>query len=239
MKKIICGLMVSTLLISIAGETVVFGKTRRKRSSVSRREERIMEKVKEDIKEDGKFDVYTDKMSRKNHYIPSGYMGDYGDIKVNDRHQEQPRSGKTCIRIEYKTDMSQGAGWAGIYWQNPANNWGNRKGGFNLNGAQRLTFWARGETGGEFISEFKVGGITGEYPDSDAVAINDIELTRNWKKYEIDLTDADLTYISGGFCWAASLANNPDGFVIYLDDIVYDFTDSKRKPQRRTKTKQE
>ncbi len=31
------------------------------------------------------FVVYTDKNARDNHYIPSGWMGDYGDIKLNDQ----------------------------------------------------------------------------------------------------------------------------------------------------------
>ena len=42
------------------------------------------------------------------------------------------------------------------------------------------------------------------------------------KEYTIDLKDRDLSYISGGFCWATNLNNNPDGAVFYLDDIRYE-----------------
>lgn len=168
------------------------------------------------------FDVYTDRWAPNNHYIPSGWMGDYGDIKFNDGWTENPYSGKHCIKITYSAQLTQGAGWAGIYWQNPANNWGARDGGFDLTGAKTLTFYARGEKGGEVISEFKAGGITGEYGDSDSASIGPIVLTQEWKKYTIDLEGLDLSYISGGFCWAASKMDNPDGFIFYLDEIKYE-----------------
>jgi hypothetical protein len=169
------------------------------------------------------FDVYSDKGPRTNHYIPSGYMGDYSDIKVDENCKTNPHGGTTCIKVIYSNKASQGANWAGLYWQSPANNWGTRPGGYDLTGAKRVTFWARGEKGGEVLSEVKIGGITGEYADSDAVSIYDVELTKEWKKYVIDLKDLDLSYISGGFCWAANLDANPDGFTLYLDDIVYEF----------------
>lgn len=168
------------------------------------------------------FTVYTDKLARGNHYIPSGWMGDYGDIKYNDGWTTNPHSGTSCVKIEYTGQVSQGARWAGIYWQNPANNWGSRQGGYDLTGATRLIFWARGEKGGEVIMEFKTGGITGEYSDSDSASIGPVELTKEWKQYTIDLTGKDLTYISGGFCWATNLDVNPEGATFYLDDIVYE-----------------
>jgi hypothetical protein len=168
------------------------------------------------------FNVYTDKATRGNHYIPSGYMGDYGDVSVIDGWEEDPYSGKTCIKVIYKPDMSQGARWAGVQWQYPPNNWGEKKGGFDLTGAKKLTFWARGEKGGERIEEFKVGGISGSYPDSDSAVIGPIVLTQDWQQYAIDLGGKDLSYISGGFCWATNLDVNPDGCVFYLDEIRYE-----------------
>lgn len=168
------------------------------------------------------FNVYTDRSSPGNHYIPSGWMGDFSDIKIDDRYMTNAHSGTTCIRIEYIPRRSQGAGWMGIYWQNPANNWGSKKSGFDLTGAKKLTFWARGEKGSEIISEFKVGGITGEFSDSDSAGIGPAMLSTDWKEYEIDLTGKDLSHIIGGFCLSANADDNPDGFVIYLDDIKYE-----------------
>ena len=168
------------------------------------------------------FNIYTDKASPGNHYVSSGWMGDFGDIKVDDRWMENPHSGTTSIRIEYMPRRSQGAGWIGIYWQNPANNWGSKKAGFDLTGAKRLSFWARGEKGGEIVSEFKMGGITGEFSDSDSAGIGPAMLTQEWKQFEIDLRGKDLSHIIGGFCLSANAEDNPDGFVIYLDDIKYE-----------------
>jgi hypothetical protein len=168
------------------------------------------------------FPVFTDQGARTNHFAPSGWMGDYGDVKINPGAVENPHSGKTSIKITYSGKMTQNAGWAGMYWQQPANNWGDKKGGFNLTGATKLTFWARGAKGGEKISEFKMGGITGEYPDSDSAAIGPVELTPEWQKYTVELKDKDLSHVIGGFCWSASKDDNPDGFVVYVDDIMYE-----------------
>lgn len=166
--------------------------------------------------------VYVDQGSKDNHYSPSGWMGDFGDLKVNPGWMDRPHSGKTCVKITYSGKMTQNAGWTGMYWQDPANNWGDRKGGFNLTGATKLTFWARGEKGGEKVTEFKFGGITGEWPDSDSQSIGPIELSNQWQKYSIDLADKDMSDIIGGFCWSASRDDNPNGFTIYLDDIRYE-----------------
>ncbi|MDR1696271.1 MAG: hypothetical protein LBR69_06570 [Endomicrobium sp.] len=168
------------------------------------------------------FAVYVEHNSKENHFAPSGWMGDYGDIKINLASTENPRSGSYCIKITYSAKMTQGAGWSGIYWQQPANNWGEKKGGYDLSGATKLTFWARGAVGGEKIAEFKMGGITGEFPDSDSMAVGPVELKKEWQKYTIDLKGRDLSHVIGGFCWAASKDDNSNGFVIYLDDIIYE-----------------
>lgn len=168
------------------------------------------------------FNVYTDAKAADNHFIPSGWMGDYGDLKINDKWVSNPKNGATCLQIVYTNKATQGARWSGIYWQNPANNWGNRPGGYDLTGATKLTFWARGEKGGERIEEFKMGGISGEFPDSDAAGIGPVTLTTEWRQYTIDLTGKDLSSISGGFCWATNLDVDPDGATFYLDDIRYE-----------------
>jgi hypothetical protein len=168
------------------------------------------------------FYVYSDKGARVNHFIPSGWMGDYGDLKLDDGNTTDPADGKTCIKVTYTGKATQGANWAGIFWQHPANNWGEKPGGFDLSTMKRITFWARGAEGGEKIAEFKVGGITGEHGDSDSASIGPVSLTKDWKKYTIDLADKNLSHIVGGFCWSASRDDNPNGFVIYLDEIRYE-----------------
>ena len=168
------------------------------------------------------FAVYTDAKSPDNHYDPSGWMGDYGDIGMTQEFLTNPHGGSTSIKVTYRAKKSQGAGWAGIYWQNPSNNWGTKPGGYDLTGAKKLSFWVRGEKGGEKIDEFKSGGITGEYGDSDVAAIGPVELTTDWQELVIDLDGKDLSSISGGFCWVANADANPNGATFYLDDVRYE-----------------
>ena len=156
-------------------------------------------------------------------YYPSGWMGDWGDITLDDSYTENPHSDPICIKIIYSAAKSQEEGWAGIYWQHPDSNWGDKIGGYDLTGATKLTFWARGEKGGE-KAEFKVGGITGKYPDSlrPPVSTGVVILSDNWQQYTIDLTGKDLSHIIGGFVWVTNKNQNPYGCTIYLDDIRYE-----------------
>jgi len=167
------------------------------------------------------FYVYLDESSPENHYSPSGWLGDYDAIR-RITWDVNPHSGKDCMRFRYTGRTPQGAGWAGVYWLNPVNNWGDVKGGFNLKGAKKLTFWARGDKGGERIVRFGIGGVSGQYPDSCKAEIDSIVLTKEWKKYSISLLGKDLSYISGGFYWMTDKNSNPDGAVMYLDDIIYE-----------------
>jgi hypothetical protein len=168
------------------------------------------------------FYVYSDKGSRTNHFIPSGWMGDYGDLRLDDANKEDPEDGTTAIKWTYSAQAKQGANWTGCFWQQPPNNWGDKPGGYDLTGYKKLTFWAKGAKGGENIAEFKVGGITGEHGDTDSTGIGPVVLTSKWKKYTIDLADRNLSHIVGGFAWSASKDDNPDGFVIYLDEIRFE-----------------
>ena len=98
-------------------------------------------------------------------------MGDTSDISFSDTETMRPHAGRTCIKFGYQAQG--GGGWAGIFWQNPANNWGSRPGaGYDLSRYKKLTFWARGEKGGEVLTEVKVGGIKGEHPDSSETSIS-------------------------------------------------------------------
>ena len=155
------------------------------------------------------FSVYADRQSSDNHYIPSGFMGDYGDIKLNDQSADNPHAGSTCIQFVYSAKKSQGQGWAGVYWQNPANNWGSKKGGFDLTGMTKLSFWARGQKGAEILQKVKIGGMGGTYPDTAEIESGPIELSDSWKEYTVNLAGKDISYISGGFAWGATVDPKP------------------------------
>jgi len=66
-----------------------------------------------------------------------------------------------------------------------------------------------------------MGGITGDFPDSDMAIIGPVILTNEWRKYTIDLRGRDLSYVSGGFSWSTNVDVNPDTCMFYLDNIQY------------------
>ena len=169
------------------------------------------------------FYIYSDKGSPENHYVPSGFMPNGKCLSLNEAWSENCHSGESCIRVEYDVMCSRkDQRWAGIYWLNPANNWGQRKGGFNLTGAQQLTFWAKGDKGGEQIQEFTVGGIMGNYPDTDIAVIGPAILSGEWRRYTIDLRGKDLSYISGGIACSTAEDLNSETCVFYLDEIRFE-----------------
>ncbi|MBN1823956.1 MAG: hypothetical protein JW803_06540 [Endomicrobiales bacterium] len=166
------------------------------------------------------FYVYTEDSFNVSHFAPSGWMGDTQDIKFSGANPNESNLGNTCLRVTY---LARGKKeWAGVYWQNPPNNWGNATGGYNLGGAKYLTFWAKGEKGGEKISEFKMGGLTGKNPDSDTAWIGPVKLRKEWRQYKISLRGKNLKYIIGGFCFTVLAVDNPSGCTFYLDEIKYE-----------------
>jgi hypothetical protein len=142
------------------------------------------------------------------------------NVQLDEAWKVNPHSGPICIRVRYSPGPT---GWAGIYWQNKAANFGNSPGeNFSRAGYKRVTFWARGENGGELV-EFKAGGITGKtYTDSFEATTGKVALDRKWQPYEIKLEGKDLSSVIGGFCWVASKTANERGLTFYLDDIYYE-----------------
>jgi hypothetical protein len=149
-------------------------------------------------------------------YVPSGWIGTTSAIGYAGDCAVNPHSGKTCIKLDYR----QGGDWGGILWQSPESDWGDKPGGYNLTGARKLSFWARGEDGGEQV-DFSYGGIGKDKPFHDTsdgrVSVN---LTKEWKQYSIDLAGKDLSCIKTGFGWTLRGAGKPVTF--YLDDIQYE-----------------
>ena len=86
--------------------------------------------------------IFLDEGSFKNHYVPSGWMGDFAGLKMTAVPSKEAHSGNSALRFMYRPTGADK--WVGVYWQDPVNNWGEKDGGFDLTGAQRLTFWARG-----------------------------------------------------------------------------------------------
>ncbi|PQV63094.1 Glycosyl hydrolases family 2, TIM barrel domain [Abditibacterium utsteinense] len=149
-------------------------------------------------------------------YFPSGYMGQSDAIKMVET-SKNPHSGKSALEVKYLAK----ADWGGVVWQSPAEDWGDKPGGWNLSGAKKLTFWARGEKGGEEVAfSFGLLGADKKYPDSDKGETGKVKLNTEWQQFTLDLTGKDLTHIKTGFCWVVASNGQPTTF--YLDDIKFE-----------------
>ena len=165
-----------------------------------------------------KVPVYTDGEDEDPLFVPTGKLGDFEDaVEADPGCAQDPHEGKACFKVAY--DGEGDAGWAGLYWVHPEDNWGEVE-GRDLTGAQRLTFWARGEKGGEVVA-FKVGGIPGPKPDTAEAATPKLTLTPFWNQFTINLSEADLSNVVGGFAFTVTAKDNPKGCTFYLDDIAY------------------
>lgn len=150
-------------------------------------------------------------------FVPAGWMGDAKSIRLDPASTERPLKGKTCLRCEFFAE----SGWGGVVWQSPAGDWGDRGSGYDLTGAKKITFWARGATGDEVVN-FQFGLIPKEKKFSDTAtgALDKVTLTSDWKQYEIPVAGLDLTRIKTGFAWTLASAGAP--VVFYLDNIRWE-----------------
>ena len=150
-------------------------------------------------------------------YIPSGFMGSVANIAMKFDSTDNPHSGKTCLKAEYKRTSD----WGGVLWQSPSGDWdGVRPGGLNLSGATHLEFWVRGAKGGEVVN-FVFGVLDGDQPYGDTAKgeLKNVKLKSQWQKMSFPLDGLDLGRIKTGFGW--SLAGQADPVTFYLDDIRY------------------
>ena len=159
--------------------------------------------------------VYEDRFENMR-WVPSGWMGNIQALSLDGEFADDVHEGNHAIRIRYTGTF----GWAGIALQHPPNNWGDQDGGFDLTGAAKLEFWARGEYGGEKVN-FGVGlnGSDTDYPDSAIVKTRTFALTDEWQRFEIELKRKDLTSLKTGFVVALEGRRSP--VTIYLDSIRY------------------
>ena len=150
-------------------------------------------------------------------YIPSGWMGNTDALEYDDGCADKPHGGSTCIKVTYNAESK----WAGIVWQSPADDWGDEPGGYDLTGAKQLSFWARGDKGGEVV-EFKMGIIAKNKPyhDTSSAALGKVKLDKDWKQFTIDLSGKNLKCIKTGFVF--SVAGKKEPITFYIDDIKYE-----------------
>jgi len=169
------------------------------------------------------------------HGIPAGFFVGSGSpaqiINLKGGDSNECRPDVNCLRVTY----NPGGSFGGIfYWPLKCGDTGNdaawakvKEGtcgvnvleAGNLKTISRLTFWARGEQGGEVI-EFKVGDVA--IIPSPGRSLGKVSLTSGWKQYEITLVGVDLTNAIALFIWVATDIDNPQGAVFYLSEIQFE-----------------
>jgi hypothetical protein len=160
-------------------------------------------------------------------YRPVVLRGDH-PVTVREDHREGCYEGETCVAIEFDLKSTD---WTGVYWL-AGGAWGSARGADTASllaprAGERvvLEWYARGRTGDEQV-EFKVGGVQqGIYPDSITFARSTgyIRLSRIWARFTIDVTDADLSQVLGGFCVVTNRLHNggAERVGLYLDEVRF------------------
>jgi hypothetical protein len=151
-------------------------------------------------------------------FIPSGWEGDMTGVTMpNDPtcsgNRSSPSALGNCHPVTYQP-LPAGVGvqgWAGVLWQHPMNNWGTAAGYAIPPGATKVSFWARGQLGGEIVS-FVVGFAVTPTPaapcfDHVSAQLSNQALGTTWTHYTIPLNGQ--SYASGvivpfGFILAAA-----------------------------------
>ena len=164
--------------------------------------------------------------------IPAGWMSSGSPaayITLSQGGRCRPGSG--CTEFSHRL----GGGWVGIYWWPPSCGpsgepvvWERVRTGqcaidlrraTGIHEFTRLSFWARGQRGGESV-EFKIGGhdilpIPGQ-------SLGSRSLTTEWAQYFIDLEGVDLSKAVGLFAWIAKDLENPQGATFSLQDVRFE-----------------
>ncbi|MDY2587789.1 glycoside hydrolase family 2 TIM barrel-domain containing protein [Winogradskyella aquimaris] len=149
-------------------------------------------------------------------YFPSAYMGNYRAMEVDLNHTAQVHSGKTAIAISYNV----GYDWYGFAMVDPANDWGDILGGYDISGAKTFSFWAKSDSS-NVMATIGFGLIENDktYYDTAKKSI-EIKLTKEWKKYTIKTKRLDLSCIRSGLVIFSSGTGLPHK--IYIDDVVFE-----------------
>jgi hypothetical protein len=166
--------------------------------------------------------------------IPAGFMSGRGSpenfISLG-ADSKGCHTGTDCIKVTYEV----GGEWGGIYWwpqscgaSGTDEAWGKVRNGTcgidilkasGLSAVKKLTFWVKGERGGETV-EFKVGAS--DLLPSPGRSLGKVTLTSAWKQYEIDLKGISLNKATALFALIAIDKTNAKGAVFYLDDIQFE-----------------
>ena len=161
-----------------------------------------------------------------NLFVPSGFMGNYASISLNECCRTSPQSGKMATRIDIS--ISGVPSWAGVQWL--ANGEWNGPGinlyrvlGESEKSGIMLGFWAKGLRGHEMV-KFGYGGNFGslhKYED-DWTALDTV-----WTPYSFSFSrQDDLSDVIGGLFMVTDLLHNRGRPVtVFVDSIYFETTE--------------
>lgn len=165
-------------------------------------------------------------------YVPSGKMGDIGDVKIIKQ--------KGFVRFVYETkgqgphewgfkyvngsENPQPAQFGGVMYLDPRDNWGtDPEGGYDLRKCHRVIKWDARSADGEVDVEFVIGGDKWEwdlrthekaklpYPNTINRSLGTEHLTTEWQQFKTDLSkiaDDRFKRVVGGFGWVIAWDSN-------------------------------
>lgn len=149
-------------------------------------------------------------------FKPTGWMGNTSALTFDPHCEQDPHSGKSCAEVTFSGLSS----WAGIVWQYPAGDWGDKPDSVSLTGAKTLSFWMKGAQGGEKVKvEMGILKKDKRYFDTASRSV-ELELDKEWRRHAIDLTGLDLSRIKTGFVLVVEGRGAPVHF--YIDDVRYE-----------------
>ena len=157
-------------------------------------------------------------------YHPTGKMGDLGAVEIEAVDVLNPATGNAGVRIRFLPQKAV-AGWAGVVFQYPEHNWGEKR-GRDLTGAREITFWARADQPMEV--GFRVGATrSGVFRDSISPLDRQVRLSEQWRQFTISLSGApqpDLSSILGVLSVTVNFAANPHPARIDISDLSTDIS---------------
>lgn len=159
------------------------------------------------------------------HYSLEEKAGDaqlpFNFLSVYENFIDTERDCEFCVRVEY---IPGPEGVAGMAFKNDK--------GLDLSTAKKLTFYVMGLGGGEVVKFYAAGKKVDSTEDSIKglfknvnfdKTTQDVTLSKNWKKIEIDLSNSDLRGITHPFGFEMSKEKNGPDSVIYLKGVRYEF----------------
>jgi hypothetical protein len=142
-------------------------------------------------------------------------MGDTEALRLDPAWTRDCASPPTCLQV-----VLNGTAWAGVAWQNPPGNWGDRPGGVDLSTAKRLVLQLKGDRPKTKLT-VGVGLIEGDQPHPDSLrASKDVTVGWEWTEVRIPLR-GDRSSLLTGFWFVLPPQARP-GTVVYIDDVRFE-----------------